>query len=300
MDTDSEDETGGPLLVTDDEDESPENFPNWKSDEPRKRRRVYDDGSDIEILAGKKPCCSPEPEDAHEIEPDSDGPPDAGDVCENNADEDCDEMTIGDLIEDWTSQPQNGQPTQKKKQFWKKKPWEQSLSEFVVSNMTHNPCGRHAPGGRYAPCQKGGKCGAKMPRDIAEETDGGVNGYAAYRRREYLMEENNKMPTKKKFISRWVKGDKRGKKGLQYEFDARWLPGYNPALLMKYRCHINVEYCGSIKAINYLYKYIYKGTDQAYMSCKQYKDEKDEIKLHKYGRILTANECHYRISEYHY
>ena len=65
---------------------------------------------------------------------------------------------------------------------------------------------------------------------------------------------------------------------------------------MKYRCHINVEYCGSIKAIQYLYKYIYKGTDQAYMELKQYKEETDEIKLHKYGRILTANECHYRIA----
>ena len=40
----------------------------------------------------------------------------------------------------------------------------------------------------------------------------------------------------------------------------------------------------------------YKGTDQAYMSLKQYKEEEDEIKLHKYGRILTANECHYRIA----
>ena len=57
------------------------------------------------------------------------------------------------------------------------------------------------------------------------------------------------------------------------EIDNRWIPGYNPALLMKYRCHINVEYCGSIKAINYLYKYIYKGTDQGYMKLKQFKEE---------------------------
>lgn len=32
------------------------------------------------------------------------------------------------------------------------------------------------------------------------------------------------------------------------------------------------------------------------MSLKQYKEETDEIKLHKYGRILTANESHYRIA----
>lgn len=31
---------------------------------------------------------------------------------------------------------------------------------------------------------------------------------------------------------------------------------YNPYLLGKYDCHINVEYCGSIMAIKYLFKYI--------------------------------------------
>ena len=96
----------------------------------------------------------------------------------------------------------------------------------------------------------------------------------------------------KKFVRREnaKEGDKNA--GQRVEFDNSWIPGYNPALLMKYRCHINVEFCGSIKAINYLYKYIYKGTDQGYMRLKQFKEEKDEIYLHKYGRILTANESH--------
>jgi hypothetical protein len=48
-----------------------------------------------------------------------------------------------------------------------------------------------------------------------------------------------------------------------------------------------------------LYSYLsHKGTDQGYMNLKQYKEEKDEINLHKYGRILTANECHYRLVTY--
>ena len=165
------------------------------------------------------------------------------------------------------------------KQWWRKDPWKQSLSEFVVSRMAHDPCGSHVPGGRYCRCMKNGKCSAKMPRDIREDTDGTVDGYAAYRRREFLNNEENSMPTKRKFVSRWTKKGKRQSQGVQFDFDGRWLPGYNPALLMKYRLHINVEYCGSIKAINYLYKYIYlhtnlkynktmcryKGTDQAYI-----------------------------------
>ena len=32
------------------------------------------------------------------------------------------------------------------------------------------------------------------------------------------------------------------------------------------------------------------------MRLKQFKEEKDEIYLHKYGRVLTANESHYRLA----
>ena len=91
-----------------------------------------------------------------------------------------------------------------------------------------------------------------------QNTDGDVDGYAAYRRRVNLEQENpdTKMPTLKKFVPLETKSGKRKKGGKKLEFDNQWVPGYNPALLMKYRCHINVEHCGSIQAINYLYKYI--------------------------------------------
>ena len=38
---------------------------------------------------------------------------------------------------------------------------------------------------------------------------------------------------------------------------------YNPYLLLKYRCHINVEVVASISAIKYVYKYVFKGPDRA-------------------------------------
>ena len=137
-----------------------------------------------------------------------------------------------------------------------------------------------------------------MPRTLRDVTDGDVDGYAEYRRRTYLIDqdEDSKMPTMKKYVTKKSKQGKSIKGGHMHEIDNQWIPGYNPALLMKYRCHINVEFCGSIKAINYLYhsffsffpdflflryKYIYKGTDQGYMKLKQYKEEKDEIYLHK-------------------
>jgi hypothetical protein len=45
--------------------------------------------------------------------------------------------------------------------------------------------------------------------------------------------------------------------------DARVVP-YNRKLLLKFRCHINVEVAASVEILAYLYKYIYKGPDLAY------------------------------------
>ncbi|XP_071680445.1 uncharacterized protein [Lolium perenne] len=45
--------------------------------------------------------------------------------------------------------------------------------------------------------------------------------------------------------------------------DNRWVVPYNPHLLRHLNCHINVEACSSIKAVKYLFKYIYKGHDRA-------------------------------------
>jgi hypothetical protein len=47
------------------------------------------------------------------------------------------------------------------------------------------------------------------------------------------------------------------------KLDNRLVVPYNPSLLMILNCHINVEICSSIKAVKYLYKYIYKGLDGA-------------------------------------
>ena len=41
-----------------------------------------------------------------------------------------------------------------------------------------------------------------------------------------------------------------------------WVVPYNPWLLKKYNAHINVEWCASIKAIKYLYNYMFKGHDR--------------------------------------
>lgn len=42
---------------------------------------------------------------------------------------------------------------------------------------------------------------------------------------------------------------------------------YNAYLSLRFRCHINVEKVADIKAVKYLYKYIYKGFDAATVEC---------------------------------
>jgi hypothetical protein len=58
---------------------------------------------------------------------------------------------------------------------------------------------------------------------------------------------------------------------------------------MLYNCHINVKICSSIKAVKYLYKYIYKDPDGAsYSVDKSDNVDKvviDEIKAVKYVQV---------------
>nr|XP_045088974.1 uncharacterized protein LOC123497090 [Aegilops tauschii subsp. strangulata] len=79
--------------------------------------------------------------------------------------------------------------------------------------------------------------------------------------------------------------------------DNRWVVPYNPYLLRMFNCHINVEVCSSIKAVKYLYKYIYKGHDKASFSIDQPDADGniDEIKRYVDARWVTPPEAMWRI-----
>ena len=83
------------------------------------------------------------------------------------------------------------------------------------------------------------------------------------------------------------------------DLDNRWVVPYNPGLLMRYNCHINVEACSSIKAVKYLFKYIYKGYDRASFSVDPAADVDggviNEIKQYRDARFVGPQEAIYRI-----
>jgi hypothetical protein len=81
--------------------------------------------------------------------------------------------------------------------------------------------------------------------------------------------------------------------------DNRWVVPYNPVLLMRYNCHINIKACCSIKSIKYIYKYIYKGLDNASFSIElgtaDGPIEINEVKQYRKARCITAIEAFYRL-----
>ena len=86
---------------------------------------------------------------------------------------------------------------------------------------------------------------------------------------------------------------------------------YNPYLLRLFNCHINVEACGSIKAVKYLFKYINKSHDRASVAMREADKEDskgnvDEIKHvtpQCYGctKTLASHEhVHYHLIHKHH
>lgn len=152
------------------------------------------------------------------------------------------------------------------------------LFEKVKRHMIHGPCGILNP---QAQCMRDGKCTKSFPKEFNERTRDNVNGYALYKRPDNGISVNV-----------------RGK-----SVDNRFVVPYNPYLLAKFDCHINVEVCSSVKSIKYIYKYIYKGYDCATLRFSKVNNEADELVYNEVdnylnGRYVGSVEAAWRICEY--
>ena len=127
--------------------------------------------------------------------------------------------------------------------------------ETIKRFNIHGPCGELNPN---SPCMHNGKCEKRYPREFTAYTIEDTNGYPIYRRRN------------KQKVSVFVKGK-------SVTVGNEFVVPYNKWLSTKYNAHINVEICSTIKAVKYLYKYVYKGYDNVIHSIRN-----DEIEYQGY------------------
>ena len=141
------------------------------------------------------------------------------------------------------------------------------LHHLVKTCMIHGPCGVQNPS---CVCMEDGKCKKNFPKQFRDETAENVNGYPAYRRR------NNGRTVQ---IGELVA-------------DNSYVVPYNKQLLLKYRAHINIEACATVKSVKYLFKYVYKGHDCANMEMVVEDGEaRDEIKTYLNCRYIHVCVC---------
>jgi hypothetical protein len=140
--------------------------------------------------------------------------------------------------------------------------------ETVTGCMMHGPCGVAFPN---APCMEDGKCKRQYPRKFQSEMVTDVNIYPIYRRKDIGH-------------TILVHG---------VELDNRWVVLHNVYLSTKYNAHINIEVCNNIRAVKYLFKYVYKGHDRATIEISHQSDNASEGNVVKANEIKIYLDCRY-------
>eukprot|EP00111_Clytia_hemisphaerica_P007544 TCONS_00021908-protein len=146
------------------------------------------------------------------------------------------------------------------------------LYEIIKANMIHGPCGVL---NNTCPCMKDGSCSKGYPKSFNDATVMNVDGFPLYHR------PDNGRTVRVRNV----------------DLDNRWVVPYSPYLCKKYNAHINLEACVSIKAVQYLYKYIYKGHDTAHIEISERLDH-DEIKTFLDARYVSAPEGCWRLFKF--
>ncbi|XP_019198166.1 PREDICTED: uncharacterized protein LOC109191991 [Ipomoea nil] len=159
------------------------------------------------------------------------------------------------------------------------KAYDPEYYKVVGEFMMHGPCG---VANKNSPCMVKGRCSKHFPKKFMESSILDGDGYPIYKRRD--------------------DGNTILKSGV--ELDNRFVVPHNRYLLMKYRAHINVEWCSQSRSIKYLFKYVNKGHDrvtaQFYKStdCHESTEVIDEISMYYDCRYISPCEAAWRLFSY--
>ena len=78
--------------------------------------------------------------------------------------------------------------------------------------------------------------------------------------------------------------------------DNRLVVTHNDILCKKYDAQINVEICSTIRAVKYLYKYLYKGNDKIIIKVNLHSGTtKDEIETYLKCRYVSSTKACWRL-----
>ena len=76
--------------------------------------------------------------------------------------------------------------------------------------------------------------------------------------------------------------------------DNRWVVPFNPYLLLKLDCHVNVVIVTSVISVKYVYKYQYKGPDRILMTVEK-QNERNEVTQFVSARYISASESVWKL-----
>lgn len=119
------------------------------------------------------------------------------------------------------------------------------------------------------------QCKRRYPREFNTETTCADDGYPIY----YRPDDGRTAVV--------------GCGNLRMEITNQHIVPYNPWLTYKYDAHINVEICSTVKAVKYLYKYIYKGHDRIMVNAADH--DFNEVQQYLDARYVSAQEACWRL-----
>ena len=139
------------------------------------------------------------------------------------------------------------------------------LHSAVSKYMLHGPCTPQR-------CLENNVCKKRFPKAFTNETIIKEDGYP-----DYARPDNERIIQKRQDV-----------------FDNKMVIPHPRELLVQFDCHINLEVCGSIKAVKYIHKYIHMGPDCATLLTE------GENEIHSYldARYISSTQACHNIFEF--
>ncbi|XP_072054265.1 uncharacterized protein [Arachis hypogaea] len=153
------------------------------------------------------------------------------------------------------------------------------IDKHITVEMVHGPCG---PYNKNSPCMKNGSCSKFYIKEFRQRTLIDEAEFPKYRRT-----DNGRTVKKKECV-----------------LDNKFIVPYNPELLLKFGCHINVEYTCQTSSIKYLFKYVHKDNDRIIVTLYNTGDPSkatqvvDKIRNYYDCRYISACEAVWRLFGY--